>query len=105
MTYVSPLSVLLVLLIVLGHRRTRISMRAVLRVNFKVINVITISLNHNPVLAVMFIVLFECFFTISHIYGNRANSVGHFCFIFIDSKASFEVSGSTVYYLPLVATL
>src|SRR6478752_5105221 len=61
-------------------------------INFLVV-VITISLNHNPVLLIIFIVLFGMLFSLIGIYGNRANSVGLVAllvFIFnIDSKASF----------------
>lgn len=61
-------------------------------INFLVV-VITISLQHNPVFIIIFIVLFGMFFSLIGIYGNRANSVGLIAllvFIFnIDSKASF----------------
>ncbi len=72
------------------HRRNAIL--ASICINFLVV-VITISLKHNPVLIVIFIVLFGMFFSLIGIYGNRANSVGLVAllvFIFnIDSKASF----------------
>lgn len=61
-------------------------------INFLVV-VITISLKHNPVLIIIFIVLFGMFFSLIGIYGTRANAVGLIAllvFIFnIDSKASF----------------
>jgi uncharacterized membrane protein YccC len=73
------------------HRRNTIV--ASICINFLVI-IITISLNHNPALITLFIILFGMFFSLIGIYGNRANSVGLialFVFIFnIDSKASFE---------------
>ncbi len=73
-----------------AHRRNTII--ASICLNFLVV-VITISLNHNPVLITAFIVLFGMFFSLIGIYGNRASSVGLialFVFIFnIDSKASF----------------
>lgn len=72
------------------HRRNTIL--ASICINFLVV-VITISLNHNPVLIIIFIVLFGMFFSLIGIYGNRANSVGLIAllvFIFnIDSRASF----------------
>ena len=72
------------------HRRN--TLLASICINFLVI-VITISLNHNPVFIVLFIILFGMFFSLIGIYGNRANSVGLIAllvFIFnIDSKASF----------------
>ncbi len=73
-----------------AHRRNAII--ASICINFLVV-VITISLNHNPVLIILFIVLFGMFFSLIGIYGTRANSVGLIAllvFIFnIDSKASF----------------
>ncbi len=73
-----------------AHRRNTIL--ASICINFLVV-VITISLNHNPILLTIFIVLFGMFFSLIGIYGNRASSVGLialFVFIFnIDSKASF----------------
>src|SRR6478736_5954662 len=73
-----------------SHRRNTIL--ASICINFLVV-VITISLNHNPVLITIFIVLFGMFFSLIGIYGNRASSVGLIAllvFIFnIDSKASF----------------
>ena len=61
-------------------------------INFLVV-VITISLNHNPILITIFIVVFGVLFSLIGIYGNRANSVGLIAllvFIFnIDSNASF----------------
>jgi uncharacterized membrane protein YccC len=73
-----------------AHRRNTIL--ASICINFLVV-VITISLNHNPVLITIFIVLFGMFFSLIGIYGNRSNSVGLIAllvFIFnIDSKASF----------------
>jgi len=72
------------------HRRNTIL--ASIIINFLVV-VITISLNHNPVLIIIFIVVFGMFFSLIGIYGTRANSVGLIAllvFIFnIDSKASF----------------
>lgn len=62
-------------------------------INFIVV-IITISLHHNPVLIILFIILFGIFFSLIGIYGVRANSVGLIAllvFIFnIDSKASFS---------------
>ncbi len=73
-----------------AHRRNTIL--ASICINFLVV-VITISLNHNPVLLTIFIILFGMFFSLIGVYGNRASSVGLialFVFIFnIDSKASF----------------
>jgi len=73
-----------------AHRRNTIL--ASICINFLVV-VITISLKHNPVLIILFIILFGIFFSLIGIYGNRANSVGLIAllvFIFnIDSKASF----------------
>lgn len=73
-----------------SHRRNTIL--ASIIIDFLVV-VITISLNHNPVLIIIFIVLFGMFFSLIGIYGNRANAVGLVAllvFIFnIDSKASF----------------
>ncbi len=73
------------------HRRNTILVS--ICINFLVI-VITIALNHNPVLIILFIILFGIFFSLIGIYGNRANSVGLIAllvFIFnIDSKASFD---------------
>jgi uncharacterized membrane protein YccC len=61
-------------------------------INF-LVAVITISLDHNPVLITIFIIVFGMFFSLIGVYGNRASSVGLialFVFIFnIDSKASF----------------
>ena len=78
-----------------AHRRNTIL--ASICINFLVV-VITISLNHNPVLITIFIVLFGMFFSLIGVYGTRAGSVGLialFVFIFnIDSKASF---GSPVF--------
>ena len=72
------------------HRRNAILVS--ICINLLVV-VITISLKHNPVLIIIFIVLFGMFFSLIGIYGNRANSVGLVAllvFIFnIDSKASF----------------
>jgi len=72
------------------HRRNTIL--ASICINFLVV-VITISLKHNPVLIIVFIVLFGMFFSLIGIYGNRASSAGLIAllvFIFnIDSKASF----------------
>lgn len=73
------------------HRRNTII--ASICINFLVV-VITISLQHNPVLILIFIVLFGMFFSLIGIYGNKANSVGLIAllvFIFnIDSKAGLE---------------
>ena len=73
-----------------AHRRNTIL--ASICINFLVV-IITISLKHNPVLIILFIILFGMFFSLIGIYGNRANSVGLIAllvFIFnIDSKASF----------------
>jgi uncharacterized membrane protein YccC len=73
-----------------AHRRNTIL--ASICINFLVV-VITISLNHNPVLITIFIMVFGMFFSLIGVYGNRANAVGLialFVFIFnIDSKASF----------------
>ncbi len=73
-----------------AHRRNTIL--ASICINFLVV-VITISLKHNPVFIILFIILFGMFFSLIGIYGNRANSVGLIAllvFIFnIDSKASF----------------
>ena len=44
-------------------------------INFLVV-VITISLKHNPILIIIFIVLFGMFFSLIGIYGTRANAVG-----------------------------
>ncbi|MBS1746600.1 MAG: FUSC family protein [Bacteroidetes bacterium] len=72
------------------HRRNTIL--ASIGFNFLVV-VITISLNHNPVLIALAIVLFGMFFSLIGIYGARVNSVGIVAllvFIFnIDSKASY----------------
>ncbi|HEX5150976.1 MAG TPA: FUSC family membrane protein [Parafilimonas sp.] len=72
------------------HRRN--SILASICINFLVV-VITISLKHNAVLIIVFIILFGLFFSLIGIYGNRASSVGLIAllvFIFnIDSKASF----------------
>ena len=91
------------------HRRNTIL--ASICINFLVV-VITISLNHNPVLLIIAIILFGMFFSLIGIYGNRANSVGLVAllvFIFnIDSKASFGsawfngllfTAGGTCYFL------
>ena len=73
-----------------AHRRNTIL--ASICINFLVV-VITISLNHNPVLITLFIIIFGIFFSLIGVYGNRANSVGLIAllvFIFnIDSKESF----------------
>ena len=72
------------------HRRNTILIS--ICINFLVI-IITLSLHHNPVLIIIFIVLFGMFFSLMGIYGARANAVGLIAllvFIFnIDSKASF----------------
>ena len=91
------------------HRRNTIL--ASICLNFLVV-VITISLQHNPVLISIAIVLFGMCFSLIGIYGNRANSVGLIAllvFIFnIDSKASFGsgwfngllfTAGGTCYFL------
>ncbi len=91
------------------HRRNTIL--ASICLNFLVV-VITISLNHNPVFIIIFIILFGTFFSLIGVYGNRANSVGLIAllvFIFnIDSKASFGspwfngllfTAGGTCYFL------
>lgn len=84
------------------HRRNTII--ASICINFLVV-VITISLKHNPVLIIVFIVLFGMLFSLIGIYGNRANSVGLIAllvFIFnIDSKAGLE----NVWYNALLFTL
>src|SRR5204862_5540490 len=73
-----------------AHRRNAII--ASICINFLVV-IIAISLNHNPVLIIIFIVVFGMFFSLIGIYGVRANAVGLVAllvFIFnIDSKASF----------------
>ena len=72
------------------HRRNTIL--ASICINFLVV-IATISLQHNPVLITIAIIIFAMFFSLIGIYGNRANSVGLIAlvvFIFnIDSKASF----------------
>jgi len=80
-------------------------------INFLVI-IITISLQHNPVLIIIFIIVFGIFFSLAGVYGNRANSVGLVAllvFIFnIDSTASFNsawyngllfTAGGTCYFI------
>ncbi len=92
-----------------AHRRNTIL--ASICINFLVV-VITISLKHNPLLIIIFIMLFGMFFSLIGIYGNRANSVGLVAllvFIFnIDSKASFGspwfngllfTAGGTCYFI------
>lgn len=73
------------------HRRNAIL--ASICLNFIVV-VITMSLQHNAILILIFIVLFGMFFSLIGIYGNRANSVGLIALLVftfnIDSKASFE---------------
>jgi uncharacterized membrane protein YccC len=91
------------------HRRNTIFTS--ICINFLVV-IITISLNHNPVLLTLAIILFGMFFSLIGIYGTRVNSVGIVAllvFIFnIDSRASFSgalyngllfTAGGTIYFL------
>lgn len=91
------------------HRRNAIL--SSIGINFLVV-IITISLNHNPILIALGIVVFGMFFSLIGIYGARVNSIGIIAllvFIFnIDSKASYGgaffngllfTAGGVIYFL------